>query len=574
MKLIFRIAFRNLIRQKRRNILLGLGISVGMVILVLSSSFAEGLSDIVMNTFLADLTGHIEVSIQERTKIKGEIARDRFFFEKLIKENIPTLKKIDENISAWTRVVGNGVGDNMVLSGISKEKIMDEKSSIQVVEGSVEKFISGKNKAMLYRNKAEDLNVKVGDFVTTRFQGIYGQAEILKLEVVALLKPESFFLDLAIYVNLNDLKIALGYDPHETSKIKIILKNPLKAKKYSKILRNSLQPKIAALPLSINNQSLVALAGNLKKIDFNQEDDHKPSFDLNLLPSISKNTLGLSKNTIDTLGLKEGQMIEASYFPKYHSTKKVRLKIRAVNTLKKNLSNLSYGLVSPELLYELYYPFIPRDLSEGENDLLKKIDQQYPDLFLKNWILMEQSDSTEAINIKFAHLNKKKWQGQALDIRTMYETGSQFLQMEVAIKSITYFAFIVIAFIVLVGVINTFNLSIRERTREIGTIRAIGMNRKNVLSSFLMEAVILSFFACLAGIVFSFVVIFLLSMFDFGTENYFSFFLREGHLHFLVSFISLLIYTFLIVLVTTLSAIFPSLKAAKLKPAEALRHYG
>ncbi len=571
MKLIFRIAFRNLIRQKRRNILLGLGISVGMVILVLSSSFAEGLSDIVMNTFLADFTGHIEISIQERTKVKGEIARDRFFFEKLIKENIPTFKKIDENITAWTRVVGNGVGDNMVLSGISKEKIMDEKSSIQVVEGSVEKFISGKNKAMLYRNKAEDLNVKVGDFVTTRFQGIYGQAEILKLEVVALLKPESFFLDLAVYVNLDDLKISLGYDPHEASKIKIILENPLKAKKYSKILRSSLKPKIAALPLLINNQSLMALAGNLKKIDFNQEDDHKPSFDLSLLPSISKKTLGLSKNTIDTFGLKEGQIVEASYFPKYHSTKKVRLKIKAVKTPKKNIS---YGLVSPELLYELYYPFIPRDLSDGENDLLKKIDQEYPDLFLKSWILMEQSDSTEAINVKFAHLNKKKWQGQALDVRTMYETGSQFLEMEAAIKSITYFAFIIIGLIVLVGVINTFNLSIRERTREIGTIRAIGMSRKNVLGSFLMEAGILSFFACLAGILISFIVIFFLSMFDFGTENYFSFFLRDGHLHFLVSFISLLIYTFLIVLVTTLSAFFPSLKAAKLKPSEALGHYG
>ena len=44
-----KIAFRNLMRQFRRNVLLSAGIAVGMCILVVTASFTGGLTDIIFN---------------------------------------------------------------------------------------------------------------------------------------------------------------------------------------------------------------------------------------------------------------------------------------------------------------------------------------------------------------------------------------------------------------------------------------------------------------------------------------------------------------------------------------------
>lgn len=49
MGLIFRLSLRNLFRQKRRNLLLGIGISFGMMILVVANSFSHGLVDVLIN---------------------------------------------------------------------------------------------------------------------------------------------------------------------------------------------------------------------------------------------------------------------------------------------------------------------------------------------------------------------------------------------------------------------------------------------------------------------------------------------------------------------------------------------
>jgi putative ABC transport system permease protein len=47
--------------------------------------------------------------------------------------------------------------------------------------------------------------------------------------------------------------------------------------------------------------------------------------------------------------------------------------------------------------------------------------------------------------------------------------------------------------------INTMVMSIRDRTSEIGTMRAIGLSRAGVLGLFLLEALILGFAASVVG---------------------------------------------------------------------------
>jgi energy-coupling factor transporter ATP-binding protein EcfA2 len=55
--------------------------------------------------------------------------------------------------------------------------------------------------------------------------------------------------------------------------------------------------------------------------------------------------------------------------------------------------------------------------------------------------------------------------------------------------------------IALIGIVNTLMLSVLERTREIGLLRAVGMRRPQVRAMIRSEAVILATFGALIGIV-------------------------------------------------------------------------
>jgi putative ABC transport system permease protein len=55
--------------------------------------------------------------------------------------------------------------------------------------------------------------------------------------------------------------------------------------------------------------------------------------------------------------------------------------------------------------------------------------------------------------------------------------------------------------IALIGIINTLMLSVFERTREIGLLRAVGMTRRQIRSMVRVESVILALFGALVGIV-------------------------------------------------------------------------
>jgi putative ABC transport system permease protein len=56
-------------------------------------------------------------------------------------------------------------------------------------------------------------------------------------------------------------------------------------------------------------------------------------------------------------------------------------------------------------------------------------------------------------------------------------------------------------FVAFLGVINTIVLSVIERTREIGLLRAVGMTREQIRSTIRWESVIVCLFGALLGIV-------------------------------------------------------------------------
>jgi putative ABC transport system permease protein len=85
------------------------------------------------------------------------------------------------------------------------------------------------------------------------------------------------------------------------------------------------------------------------------------------------------------------------------------------------------------------------------------------------------------------------------------QTRSQFQQAQVSsvnqLLGLVYALLALAVLIALIGIVNTLMLSVFERTREIGLLRAVGMKRRQVRTMVRSEAVILAIFGAIIGII-------------------------------------------------------------------------
>ena len=85
------------------------------------------------------------------------------------------------------------------------------------------------------------------------------------------------------------------------------------------------------------------------------------------------------------------------------------------------------------------------------------------------------------------------------------QTRAQFQQSEISqvnqLLGLVYALLALAVLIALIGIVNTLMLSVLERTREIGLLRAVGMRRPQVRAMIRSEAVILATFGAVIGIV-------------------------------------------------------------------------
>ena len=90
--------------------------------------------------------------------------------------------------------------------------------------------------------------------------------------------------------------------------------------------------------------------------------------------------------------------------------------------------------------------------------------------------------------------------GLELDMRTWTELSPFYTKAKKMFDVIFVVSFLIVFTIVVMSVVNTFTMAVLERTREIGTLRALGMKRRGIVGLFGLESVVLGGFGALAGI--------------------------------------------------------------------------
>jgi len=108
-----------------------------------------------------------------------------------------------------------------------------------------------------------------------------------------------------------------------------------------------------------------------------------------------------------------------------------------------------------------------------------------------------------------------------------------------------------------IGIMNIMLVSVRERTREIGIRRAIGAQQSQILTQFLIEAIVLSLLGGIIGVIIGEVVAYFLA--------------QLGEWNFVLSPTIILASLGFSMFVGVVFGVWPARTASKLKPVEALR---
>lgn len=138
------------------------------------------------------------------------------------------------------------------------------------------------------------------------------------------------------------------------------------------------------------------------------------------------------------------------------------------------------------------------------------------------------------------------------------------------VLSVVELILIVVALISLivgaVGIMNTMYTSVLERTKQIGTMKAIGASSEAILSLFLIESGLIGLVGGILGIIFGVLSAYIISLVadSYGIRGLFSF----ASLDFF-GFAVILIITFI---TGVISGALPARHAAQMEPAEALRY--
>ncbi len=173
--------------------------------------------------------------------------------------------------------------------------------------------------------------------------------------------------------------------------------------------------------------------------------------------------------------------------------------------------------------------------------------------------------------LKFDKVSGEDWLGQKLDLTIWSDEIAFVVWITRALDLVALVVIFVLAIIIAGGMANAMWMSVRERTKEIGTMRAIGTPKSMIVSLFLQESVLLGVLSSTFGVILAILLVLGLNALQLPIhDNTARFFLMTHKLVFKIHIPSCLSTIVLFGVIAGLGALYPTLKAARLKPVDAL----
>ncbi|HHY09263.1 MAG TPA: FtsX-like permease family protein [Firmicutes bacterium] len=164
----------------------------------------------------------------------------------------------------------------------------------------------------------------------------------------------------------------------------------------------------------------------------------------------------------------------------------------------------------------------------------------------------------------------RPWAGTRYQVMSINQIMEPVELMVGFLNKVGSVIFLILLLVTMVGITNTFRMIMIERTREIGTMRAFGMQQNQVKHIFLLEAVLLGLLGSAGGVLISGALAQILGRVRFMAAPAMQFFLDGGRITFSFSAGSILLNIALVVATSLIAAYLPARAAAKLSPIKAL----
>lgn len=113
-------------------------------------------------------------------------------------------------------------------------------------------------------------------------------------------------------------------------------------------------------------------------------------------------------------------------------------------------------------------------------------------------VLLKDGARTEAMRARLQAAFAAR--GLEVEIKTWNELSTFYSKVKNMFDVIFLFAFLIVFTIVVMSVINTVGMAIMERVREIGTLRALGVKRRGIVTLFTVESMLLGLAGSLVGV--------------------------------------------------------------------------
>ncbi|MCA9559025.1 MAG: ABC transporter permease [Myxococcales bacterium] len=173
--------------------------------------------------------------------------------------------------------------------------------------------------------------------------------------------------------------------------------------------------------------------------------------------------------------------------------------------------------------------------------------------------------------MKFETVMGQDWTGQKLDLTIWRDEVSFLTWVLTAIDSVSFLLTGILAVLIAIGIMNALYIAVRERTGEVGTLRAIGMGRRRVLALFVIEAMLLGLVATSIGAALSATVALIIDAVGVplpwtAARAIF----MNDHLSLVVAPAHLIGAVAAFTIITGFSAFWPALRAARLPPITAI----
>jgi putative ABC transport system permease protein len=120
-------------------------------------------------------------------------------------------------------------------------------------------------------------------------------------------------------------------------------------------------------------------------------------------------------------------------------------------------------------------------------------------------VLLRNDDATVAMRATLAR--EFAAAGLSVDVRTWNELSPFYTKVKKMFNVIFFITFLIVFTIVVMSIVNTISMAIMERTREIGTLRALGVKRKGIVALFALESLMLGAFGAVLGVLLNLAVL-------------------------------------------------------------------